>query len=342
MEIIQAIRQPSNPTLLATPTGVLSIIAHYSRPNVYAFSNFDKVCTMRMYHYTVEGSTIGSHPSRLHIIQDVIGAIGDNIYLDGYDKVSGWMIYSFSLQTHAFKGLWSTEGPSFKCLLSTESLYMFDIEPSFCRCDLITGGKIELPSMIDSEDNDPHYFLYNDTIYVSGEHCQRFDIKENKWYKMPPLPVPAKVVATTVKDGHLYLITAGGDFFMYNPEKDTWMTLKVDIIIALLSIEKLHYSEGRFTVVSKTDTSMTVWESTVPEEPWKAILRIEGNHHLHLTINYHHVVHSFFEIFFYIHSGNWKYIFHLHLKQLNNITPVESIHPGAGNVPFHLPQHAER
>ena len=297
MEIIQA-AQLSDPTLFSTPPGVLSIIAHYSRPNILTFPKSGKVDVTMTYDYTIEGSTIRSHDEQslfgLHTIHSLIGAVGDNIYFTGVNIMSEWTIYSFSVQTQTFKALWTIKYPDYAFLLSQESMYEFPPGLISYRYDLITGVKTKLPDMI-NRTYDPSYFLYKDNIYVFGEDCQRFDIKENKWYKMSPMPVQRRGIPpmshsvicnrTTVKEEKLYLITAEGNFFMYDPEKDTWVILTLNEVFPLLYVEKLQYSSGRFTVVSTTHTSTTIREvdSTTPEKQWKVVLTIEGNHHVHLT-----------------------------------------------------------
>ena len=304
VEIIQAV-QSSDPTLFSTPMGVLSIIAHYSRPNVFTFPKYGKVRAITTYHYTVEGSTTRSCNDRplhnLYHIHSLIGVVGNNVYLKGFDILLGWMVYSFSVQTQTFKGLWSIEGADHPCLVSPEAIYEFGPGSRFCMYNLTTGSRTKLPTMVGGK-HDPSYFLYKDTmeashprlctaIYVFGgngrrystKKCWRFDIKENKWYDIAPMPLPARGIRVAVKDGCLYLTTAMGYFFMYNMEKDTWTTLKLDKTIAALPVEKLHYNEGRFTVATKVGNSMIIRESTAPEEPWKVVLTIEGDHHVHLT-----------------------------------------------------------
>ena len=290
VEIIQAV-QSSHPTLGDTPLGVLSIIAHYSRPNVYTFPR-GKACTMTTYHYTVEGSTTRSPPEQPNPIRSLIGATGSNIYLIGFNTLLGWMVYSFSVQTQTFKCLYPIEGPYCSYLLSPGSIYEFHPALSFYKYDLITGMKTQLQSMVSSK-QDSGYFLYNDNVYVFGGDghrryitaCQRFDIKENKWYDISPMPSPVRGIHVTAKDGCLYIVTREGCFFTYDPEKDTWSVPELDRDLTVLSAEKLHYSGRRFTAVSKVGNSMIIREveSTTPKEPWKLVLTIEGVHHVHLT-----------------------------------------------------------
>lgn len=287
VEIIGAIRL-SDPTLEATPTGVLSIIAHYSRPNVYTFSKpHDMYLTT--YHYSAEGPLItttsyeGKHLGRLHSISYIIGVVGDNIYLTGFSAINA-VISSFNMCTRTFTFRGYVEHPSCTFVLSSECFFVCGgiNNNSFWRRNLITGEETALPDMIVDKMLYGHYF-YRDSVYIFGgrsgdrtlRDCERFDVKENKWYKLPLMPRAGSDIRVIEKDGCLILVTIEEWVFSYSPEKNTWTTLEWDEHFMKLSLESFQYNRGRFWAISEPTNydSTTIWESTTPEKPWNPILK---------------------------------------------------------------------
>ena len=287
IEIIQAIRH-SGPTLESTPAGVLSIVARYSRPNVFTFSTSDKVY-VTTYHYTIkEPPVTTSHTKHLlegfQKIHNIIGEIGDDVYLVGFNARAGLIVSSFNLSTQTFT---YRDMINHDCslILSPKCLYIC-IRGSFRQYDLVTSEVTILPanpsgkSVIGCHYHDGGVcafggcYYYRGSIYIFGgsapTKCERFDVKENKWYDIAPMPHQTMDMCITEKDGCL-VVVAASRLFIYSPEKNEWTTLDRDETALL---ETVRYSNGKFTAVSKANhhNPMSVLECTSPERPWKPIL----------------------------------------------------------------------
>ena len=287
VEIIRLIRS-SGSTLLATPTGVLSIISHYSRPNVFTFSETQRTYTT--WHCSIEGSYSEQTLECSYSTNQIIGCVKDTIYLRGYSSKHGWCIFSFDIGTRAFRHLWRVDNVTAMCHVSAASMYMCEPTPDrkmfgFQMYDLVTGRKKGQATVINPR-YDHKSFLHNGSVYILGgddkgkptAKCERFDINERKWVLMSPMPLPAKGISVVAKDGCIYLITSEGYSFMYNPEKNTWTTLKLDEAFAKLPLESLQYNKGKFIAITRADNSNPTMilevDSTTPERPWQLVSTI--------------------------------------------------------------------
>ena len=301
IEIIEAIRQ-SAPTLESTPAGVLSIVARYSRPNVFIFSTSNEM-HVAMYHYTVkepprtitifrEGLLRG-----LCRVHNVIGVIGDDVYLNGVNERSEPILSSFNLSAHTLTFRGKTGNWGCMAILSPTCLYICGgrSKTSFRRRDLSTLEETPLPDMIVSKTFNGWYY-YKDNLYIFGgfyagegrtNRCERFNIKENKWYNIAPMetwsprlqaavPRPAVDMRVTEKDGFLIIATMEG-LIMYNPVRDEWSEVHEEAKLpsSSISLEAFQYNRGKFWAVSDANTynPITVWGSASLEGPWESILR---------------------------------------------------------------------
>lgn len=300
VEIIEAVRL-SALSLFTSPIGLLSLIAHYSRPNVFIFTKTKEMEVVTT-HYTVENSTVtrshGLAPGELDYVYYLAGAIGDDIYFGGHSSRYLWALSSFSMRTHTFTYRCSTTPVS---IISKKYVYACgeysrrDKRVRFRRCNPITGKNRKLPDMIVArgEKDGYGYCSYKGNIYIFGgfdkngdkiSSCERFDIKENKWYNIAPMPFPAAHIHVIAKDDGLILVTIEGSVFMYNPVKNEWTTLLWDEAFIKLDLKTLQYSRGRFIAVSDADLITTIWESTSPEKPWNPILKLPSNLYSHIYL----------------------------------------------------------
>ena len=299
IETIQALRQ-SDKVLENTPAGVLSVIARYSRPNVYTFPKTEEM-HITTHHYSVTTPPVTIILNWPCIIHCIIGTIGDDIYFVGLKK---WEcgIFSFSMQSRTFTFLRKIDSFDSMCISFTGDIYICGSElgPRFSKLDRITGEEITLPGMIARRVECGCYY-YNGSVYAFGgfeNHietgkCERFDIKENKWYKIESMPSPNSYTdCICERDGCLFLITTKKRIFMYDIEKDAWSIPEWNEAFARLKVETLRYNRGKFYAISEAngDNPMRIiWESSSPERPWKPILDLDKRSsrtccvYLHLT-----------------------------------------------------------
>ena len=298
IEIIQAIRS-SDPVLENTPLGVLSIIAHYSRPNVLTFSKTSKTYTM--HHCSTGGGTYSEQTLECpYSASHIIGVDRDTIYLKGFNSDRGWSIFSFDIRTRTFRYRLHINCGTALCILSLDhmtsesrgskaSMYISEFSYwgmfSFYKHNLITGESEVLLNMSGLR-SDYASFLYKDNIYIFGGNdngmpttkCERFDTKENKWIETAPMRYLVKGIHVTAKDNFLYLIAEGGDFLMYDPEKNKWTILKRDDTLAAFPLETFQYNKGKLVAITQPtkDSPSIVLEvdSTTQQFPWEPVLTI--------------------------------------------------------------------
>ena len=296
VEIIEAIRL-SHPILLDTPAGVLSIIAHYGRPNVYTFSGREKI-TITTYHYPAV-KTIYTKRSLawLTVIRDIVGSVGDTIYLRGYDD-SNVVLFSFNMSTHTFTYLTRIGLCLSLCISPTRCVYVhrgYGLV-SYPLDSIPPVGK-EIPSTILTRTESESFFSRGSVYIIGGtdhnyqkvDDCTRYDTNENKWHPVASLPVPSRVLSMTEKDGSLVVITTTADVFIHNMDKNAWSKAEWDKDFMKLSSLLLRYSNGKFYAVSeanKRNPVNIVWESSSPEEPWEPILEIpQATSAVHIHLN---------------------------------------------------------
>ena len=295
VEIIEAMRL-SDAVLESAPVGILSIVAHYSRPNVYTFSGDGKIAVTG-WHFGIKEKPVeklcdGRGLSRVHRI---IGAIGDNIYLTGVGNEWKHILASFNLRTLTFMHCGVIERLASMCISPADhSIYVcrgYDRTGSnlgFYKRNLITFKDTELPAMIVTKFRQKLFF-YNGSVYVLGgldktrfttAVCERFDVKENKWYSIAPMPYPAEVMSVAAGEGNLTLITTKPHTCeTYDPIENKWTILSWDETYTQLSIGALQYNNEKFLAVSNADEhnpEMVVWEFTSPEKVWNSVLKLEG------------------------------------------------------------------
>lgn len=287
VEIIEAMRL-SDLTLFASPTGVLSIIAHYSRPNVYSF-RLGAGIEVTAYHLQSEEHIIYNRPipDEISNICHIIGTVGDIIYFQGMKRGMDYILFTFDISTHVSTYKGRIDGTLSPSVSPTGQIYLCGgFDGAFHKLDLITMVKTELPDMIVPR-IDCKSFFHNGSIYTIGgldtsygdiADCERFDIERNKWYTIASLPVPSRVMTLVEKDGSLIAVTMKKQVFVYDPEKDEWQILKWDKDFTKLELGTLQYYRGKFYAVSEEDRenpTAVVWESSSPETPWNTILKLK-------------------------------------------------------------------
>ena len=285
VEIIEAMRL-SDPTLLGTPAGILSIISHYNRPDVYVFRGYSEVI---MYHHTIEEpfvKTLETSNWSFDCVSRIIGAIGDIIYLEGIDK-KDYILLAFDMRTCVLTYRCKMRLYSSICISSSGDMYMYDTFGNFYKFDPTTLVETKLPSITRLK-TECQCFYHNGSVYALGgtnknfvttKHCERFDIRENKWYTITSSPSPLTISFITVKDESLIItaIRRNKSVFVYNTEEDKWTTVKWDKDFTKLPLRMLQYNRGKFYALTGAcghNPMNVIWETDSPEQPWRSILEM--------------------------------------------------------------------
>ena len=307
LEIIEAMRL-SHPILSDTPVDILSIIARYSRPNIYIFIDDEEPGILEYRCLTKELLVRVVHTEQISYlvkkIHHIIGTVGDTLYFLGIDHKGGHILFSFDLSSHIFT-YWCKVPNSESVSVSSDGyLYGYEGGGTFYRLDPITSAITRLPNMIFPKDG-CECFFHDNSIYAIGgttedlhytANCQRFDISENKWYTIAPLPTALNTMTITVKDGTLVITSMREDekVFIYSMIENKWTTEKRSKDFAKFSLETLEYNRGTLYALSIPERSTPysiVWERTEQPRQWIPIFEMAEEYdsdqkahiHLHLT-----------------------------------------------------------